>query len=339
MTWRPSPTKDTPRYKDDGDLQVRFEQQLRENSYSSGALANAEAVINRNKFKGKKVWNEDTRQYLYARGPRKYDAWIDGEGMPIIYPSSAKLEGGLSQGTQTIGAGGSTRSTVRASNETQEGFGSGLVQRKQVILAQVDNRPSLWDDLRTPAVAINPPGAASDPDRDTADGTLLFSPTSTELIYGEDQLPHVWLESTEIRPHIHVRLTTTATGDVVLHYGYSIANGSSLGDAATSTNVFSALATAISTVSVSGVVDQHVIIPLANLDMTNYRVSCVNMWTLARIGGDAADTYPVDLKLVSYDTHYRRDLRLPGSVQEYIKDLSPGLIQLRQSFAGVISSV
>ena len=47
-----------------------------------------------------------------------------------------------------------------------------------------------WDDLTFPAAGLNPPGAASDPDRDTTFGYLLFAASGTEIITGAVQLPH-----------------------------------------------------------------------------------------------------------------------------------------------------
>jgi hypothetical protein len=65
----------------------------------------------------------------------------------------------------------------------------------------------VWDDLRFPVVGINPTGAASDPTIDNvlADypGTLLFSGTTENIISVIVQLPHGWMEKTELRPHLH----------------------------------------------------------------------------------------------------------------------------------------
>ena len=71
-----------------------------------------------------------------------------------------------------------------------------------------------WDDLRFPAVAINPPGAASDPDVDPTDGTLLFAAGSTEVVFFAVQLPHCWKMGSAISPHVHWVKTTSAAGTV-----------------------------------------------------------------------------------------------------------------------------
>ena len=62
---------------------------------------------------------------------------------------------------------------------------------------------SCWDDLTFPATAINPPGAASDPGRETTTGLLLFDAAGVELIYCLAQMPHKWKEGTAIQLFQH----------------------------------------------------------------------------------------------------------------------------------------
>jgi hypothetical protein len=38
-----------------------------------------------------------------------------------------------------------------------------------------------WEDLRFSAVGINPPGAGTDPTRDTTDGRLIFAAAATNI--------------------------------------------------------------------------------------------------------------------------------------------------------------
>jgi hypothetical protein len=66
---------------------------------------------------------------------------------------------------------------------------------------------NVWDDLRFPAQAINPAGAAEAPtvDQDEAKfpGTLLFAGNKDASISGIAQCPHAWSRGTALRPHIH----------------------------------------------------------------------------------------------------------------------------------------
>ena len=66
---------------------------------------------------------------------------------------------------------------------------------------------TVWDDLRFPANAINPPGAAADPIRNTSTGMLEFSGSADNVIAGIAQMPHAWRAGTSIRPHLHLRIS------------------------------------------------------------------------------------------------------------------------------------
>ena len=61
----------------------------------------------------------------------------------------------------------------------------------------------LWEDLHFPVQAINPPGAASDPDRDTGTGLLMFDAAATETVVGVGQMPHAWKSESSITFHCH----------------------------------------------------------------------------------------------------------------------------------------
>ncbi len=59
------------------------------------------------------------------------------------------------------------------------------------------------------------------------------------------------------------------------------------------------------------------------IDMTDCRISCLIIWKLSRIGGDASDTYGADARLLELDFHYKTDSF--GSVQEFTKHNVPGI--------------
>lgn len=165
---------------------------------------------------------------------------------------------------------------------------------------------TFWDDLRFPSSAINPPGAVSDPDRDTTDGCFLFDSGSTETITGQAQLSHSWFEGSALHPHIHWEPTNTNTGSVLwrLHYQIADING-----------VFSAIDSMDVSQDGAGVAETHQVAQFAEIDMTGYSISAIVKWRLSRIGG--SDTYNADAKLLEFDIHYQLDR--PGSRQEYTK--------------------
>jgi len=166
-----------------------------------------------------------------------------------------------------------------------------------------------WDDLRFPAATVNPPGAASDPDRDTTDGNLLFDGASTELVLFLALMPHKWKDASDIKPHVHWSKTTSAAGDVLWRLEYQIAEPGS---------AFSGSWTALTDVTdaVAGTpdndtADEHLISSFDDIDMSGITTTApIIKFKLSRIGGDASDTYNgADAKLLEFDVHYQIDSR------------------------------
>ncbi len=168
------------------------------------------------------------------------------------------------------------------------------------------NNEIRWDDLRFPAQAINPPGAVSDPDRDTTDGTLLFDAGSTEIIMGAAQLPHAWSVGSAIHPHIHWHVGTAATGNVVWKLESKVFGKDEEIPADWTELTMTVAAAKTQTLS-----------SFDEIDLTGKGISTMMLWRLSRIGGDIADTYIGDAKLFEFDIHYQIDGF--GSEEEYIK--------------------
>lgn len=171
-----------------------------------------------------------------------------------------------------------------------------------------------WDDLRFPASAVNPPGLVADPDFDAVNGGWLFAAAGTEVLFLMAQLPHAWREGTTLRPHVHWQKTTSAAGDVYWRLEYKWAPRAAVMDAA-----FTAMN---ATSPVSGTPDndtanEHLITAFGDLAATGKAISDMLVMKLSRIGGDAADDYGDDCRLLEFDIHYV--ISSPGSVQEFVK--------------------
>jgi len=176
-----------------------------------------------------------------------------------------------------------------------------------------------WDDLKAPATALNPPGQASDPDREADTGLLLFDAGGTELIYTLMQMPHAWKEGSDISPHVHWTKTTSAAGDVAWRLRYQILPIGAVGPDSWSDG-------GTVTSPVTGTPDndtawEHLLTSFADIDMTdgtsNYSLSTCILFEIARIGGDASDTYGADARLLEFDVHYQIDSL--GSEEEFVK--------------------
>lgn len=162
-------------------------------------------------------------------------------------------------------------------------------------------RPSArWDDMMGAATAINPPGLASDPDFDTDNGGWLFDASATELLFIIDQITHAWVAGTELHPHVHWEKSTSAAGAVLWQLDWQI---SVPGQARTGWATLSSSTPALN----SDVEDTQMITPLGTLLIPTGTVSSILIAKLSRIGGDAADTYGADARLLSFDYHIQKD--------------------------------
>ena len=160
------------------------------------------------------------------------------------------------------------------------------------------------DDLRFPSTGINPPGQASDPDRDVTYGAWLFDAASTEVIAVNGQMPHSWKQGTAIIPHVHWQKTTSASGNVLWRLEYIIAP---IGEAmSTSFTTLDATTTVAGTPD-NNTANEHLITSFGSVDMTGYEISDMIICKVSRIGGDASDTYGADARLLEFDIHYTLD--------------------------------
>ena len=176
-----------------------------------------------------------------------------------------------------------------------------------------------WDDLKSPATTINPPGAASDPDRETTTGLLLFGAASTELVYLLLQMPHAWKEGSAISPHVHWTKTTSAAGDVAWNLKYQILPIGKVGPGSWTD-------AGIASSPVAGTPDndtawEHLLTSWTDIDMndgvSDYSLSTCILFEVSRVGGNAADTYGADARLLEFDVHYQIDSL--GSEEEFSK--------------------
>ena len=168
---------------------------------------------------------------------------------------------------------------------------------------------TVFEDLRAPATAINPPGQVSDPDWDNANGGWLFDAGSTEILWILFQLPHAWKEGSTIYPHVHWSPTNTNTGNVLWKIDYKWTNVDEV-DAGSATPV-EALSAG------SGTALTHQMTSFTAQTGTGMTISSMLTIKLSRVGGDGTDTYNADALLREFDIHYEIDTI--GSRQELVK--------------------
>lgn len=198
------------------------------------------------------------------------------------------------------GVAGASANTVYIAN----GAGSGAWSNElaDVMFPLTD---TVWDDLRFPASAINPPGGLNDADVDSDDGTFLFAAGATEVVAVVAQMPHGWVEGTALVPHVHWCKTTSAAGDVVwqLEYRkYPIG-----GQGTTTWSVHSTIASTVGGTPDNDSAEESLISSFGDFDMTGNTLSDIIIFRITRLGPDGSDTYGADARLLEFDLHYQID--------------------------------
>ena len=169
--------------------------------------------------------------------------------------------------------------------------------------------PNAWDDLRTPLNGVKL-GGISDPTwskwRDNGAGSTgvyaySFAKNQTNEAFLIAQLPHLYNENTDIKPHIHWgTATTTATGDVVFGLEWTLAGKD---EAFGVTTIDEITVSVTENIQYKEQIDSFTDIP----GSTNggIKISDVIIARLYRKGNDAADTYDDAVFIFEFDIHYR----------------------------------
>lgn len=193
-------------------------------------------------------------------------------------------------------------------------------QRKSTIaefLTAAGMSPALplWDDLTFAASGVNLPGAPADATRDQTTGLLSFAGTLDNVIAGSAQMPHAWKTGSIIRPHIHLRFPTAASGkNTRWKFEYDVANinGTFTHDYGTYTTL------ATITVANPNSARKSVVASFGDLDMTGFGISACIAWRISRLANsDAVDDDTNAVILTDFDIHYQRDSL--GSQAEFTK--------------------
>ena len=161
-----------------------------------------------------------------------------------------------------------------------------------------DDDTESWDDLRFPASGLNPPGPVNAPVTNSQTGLLGFEDSKTNITAGIAQLPHSWVQGSEVRPHVH--WVQPAAGNVMWRLEYRLMpayNGPFPSEWVTLTNA-----------NALGEYPGGDYVQLTNfpeIDMTGYEISSMILFRLSRLGNDPLDTLPATVPLLEFDIHYR----------------------------------
>lgn len=161
-----------------------------------------------------------------------------------------------------------------------------------------------FEDISIPATLINPTGSLSPPGTDTTDGGFLFDSASTEIVSLITRLPNTWASETSIRFRVHWTKTTSAAGNVYWRLEYKWAPVGEVYDASwTTLNVTAPMAATTD----NNTANEHLISEFSAISTTGKTKSDIIIMKLSRIGGDAADTYGADARLLAIRLRYQLD--------------------------------
>lgn len=166
-----------------------------------------------------------------------------------------------------------------------------------------------WDDLVVDMSAIRLDGSRP-PAAEAFRGSLAlqFNNGVDRVVYFDRQVPHNYVEGTNLHFHIHTINEVADADDVYWKFTYSWAN---IGDAfPTETEVYIAI-------TGDSNVDTHTVNEVVSINGTGKRLSSIIMCSLERVGTDALDTSSEDILLIGADFHHLIDTF--GSRQEYLK--------------------
>lgn len=155
---------------------------------------------------------------------------------------------------------------------------------------------TVWEDLRAPATAINPPGQASDPTWDNTNGGWLFDNTGTEQLWVILQIPHAWKVGSSIYPHIHWMPTTATTNYGVWQIDYKWTDIDEV-DAGSFTN-----STALAYGNNNAL--EHILDSFAAISGAGHTISST---VTVKISRTSAGNYTGDMLLKEFDIHYEID--------------------------------
>jgi len=170
-----------------------------------------------------------------------------------------------------------------------------------------------WDDLRAPAgVAKTGPTA---PTWDTTEVGWNFdnNPGANESVQINMQMPHSWVEGSDVVPHIHWCLTVNGAAgeDVAWVLQYRVA---SIGG--TFPAGFTTLGARIIDVSGYSARD-HIVTTFTNFTMAGHTISAMMDIKLNRQTSAAEDDHESPVILKEFDLHYRKNAL--GSWQDSLK--------------------
>ena len=185
---------------------------------------------------------------------------------------------------------------------------------KHYVDDSISGNLTKWDDLRTPVTAVKvsgvkPPTWTSYKSSEVLGFSDQAIAGNEEQIFFSIQLPHSYLEGSDIYPHIHWVPEDNTGGNVRWELTYTWADINSAFGAATTDNITAAAGTTT---------DKHLLSSFAIINGAGKTISSMLLCSLKRNSSNALDTYNgKSAYFIEIDFHYKMDS--VGSSTELVK--------------------
>lgn len=168
------------------------------------------------------------------------------------------------------------------------------------------------DQIRIPSAGVLPPTFKKWRDSSSVDGEgaygLAFADNEKQMGFFNAQMPHNWLEGSDVYPHIHPVILTALGGNSVWRFEYTIA---------TIHSAFPLTVVDTKTFNMAGAAFDHLVFSFDPIVYPAGKISTMLSCSIARVGDALADNYAGDLVLLEFDFHYQVDSS--GSMSETSK--------------------
>lgn len=169
-----------------------------------------------------------------------------------------------------------------------------------------------WTEVYKPAQELLLPGNASDADRDTDDGTLLFDATVDELVASGVQIPRNRVATTSLKFYTIWSKSTSATGNVAWKLEYrTVDEGNAVSASWTSLGVVTSPVT-----TDNDTANEALRTLLGSIDTTTLDNQDNLILRLSREGSNGSDTYAADARLYALLVTYNAGV--VGSDSEFV---------------------
>jgi len=158
-----------------------------------------------------------------------------------------------------------------------------------------------WDDVSISMSQVRSPASLSPAWRAYKQSYVPgFSASAVNVLYFSAQLPHSYMEGSDIEFHIHAAYQDALSGNSTWYFSYSWANIGDTFPVPEEVTVYD--------IPSPELVDTHQLIQIAPLiDGAGKKISSILLCSIQRLGNTDGDNYPSEIYLISGDFHIRKN--------------------------------